>query len=107
MPKPDGPQFLPASEFINRYKVAGQYDEGRTWDDIEDDESYWEGAGHVVAPIGEINANDLEALEKDITKRGIQNPVRVRGDIVVNGHHRVNIARKLSDQFPIPYMDDL
>lgn len=106
MPRPDGPQFLPAHKFQQKYRVAGQYDEGRTWDNLTEDEAYWEGAGHIVAPEGEINANDLGALEDDIRKRGIQRPVRVRNGLVIDGHHRVNIARGIRKNFPIPYIEE-
>lgn len=100
---PDGPQFMKAAEFQKRFRVSHPYDESLGWENLSDDDAFWEGP--IVSRKGDIDASNMENMEKHIRKHGIQNPVRVASNKVIDGHHRVWIAGNISPDFPVPYMD--
>lgn len=100
---PDGPQFMKAAEFQKRFRVSHPYDESLGWENLSEDEDFWEGP--IVRRTGDIDASNMDEMEKHIRKHGIQTPVRVSGNEVINGHHRVWIAGNISPDFKIPYID--
>lgn len=95
-------QHLPVDQFIRRFDPMNY----ESWDqafqmlsfDLEDHASY-RGEGDD----GHARMVDYPALIEDVRQHGFKHPVQVLNGRVVQGHHRVAIARMLG--LPVPFED--
>jgi len=90
---------MPVSRLQKKYQVSEPYS-GYTWDTLGESEDFWEGP--IMRRLDSIDGGDMERLTEDIQNRGILTPVRVSGNQVLDGHHRIYAAASIDPKFPVP-----
>jgi hypothetical protein len=90
---------MPVSKVQKKYKVSEPYS-GYNWDTIGENSDFWEGP--LIRRQGQIDSRDMDELTRNIQEIGITQPVRVSGNRVIDGHHRIYAASNIDPKFPVP-----
>jgi hypothetical protein len=90
---------MPVSKLQKKYQVSDPYS-GYNWNTLGESDDFWEGP--IMRRADAIDGGDMGRLTEDIKDRGILTPVRVSGNQVLDGHHRIYAAASIDPKFPVP-----